>query len=861
MVGAAAGEPSLTYESLRISIRGYFSTGDSSMPGSCRPTRLSVIGVFLCLMLSTVVQAASISFQHPANGATISGPGDVELRLTIDDPDNEIRSVEYRVAGIRRPAQGILVSSVPIGKSFQEPFTFVWPSVYGPTRKVTAEARNAAGVILADAVTQFNIGGSQAIVPTISLVTPEDNDVFSLGQVFEFRATANAFHGVSCVEFQEPAIVTPTVSPPITITSVCAPPYRVNWSSPLRREMRVQARVLDRLGNYADSNVADITIGNQRPTVAIESPANNSPVIPGATVTISATANDLDGNLRYVEFRSGPTPLSVLYGRDEVAPYTVDVTAQQGGMTVYARAYDSYDLESLYSSVTLVEAIPPTVTIASPVPNTTLPAPASVAYEAIATTTSGTVAKVELFEGTEQTGGRLLGQASNIPGSDRFAFTWSNIPVGVYPVRAKATSTTGAWALSAYSYLFVNAPNQPPTITLTSPSTGASYPLSAALTLRAVATDVDGTVERVDFYNDSSPTAIASVPRVAAIGETFETNWSAPAVGPYAITAKAFDNNGTTSIVSNTAIVSVTTPVVTETIHFYHSDAQGSIVAVSDAAGQRVASTSYRPFGQVAAGTGQGSPTRLGFTGKLRDTDLELIYSGARFYDPIHGRFIGLDPVDFHSSDLQSFGRYAYANNNPYRFVDPDGRQSRDVEWEFRMSGADRSRQDGINLPAWMLVEVLCGFCDLNYRTPPGSGELQPVAAPWEVVTPSRAMFGSLGARGAAALAANNFSRVGRWMSRTEYQAMKTTRVVQADSSGMHRVAYPATPDAYKAAPKGDIYVEYDVPTSSLSPGGTEAWRTIHGPGSPAARLAEKKGLPIPQLPSFKNLSEPLQIK
>lgn len=177
------------------------------------------------------------------------------------------------------------------------------------------------------------------------------------------------------------------------------------------------------------------------------------------------------------------------------------------------------------------------------------------------------------------------------------------------------------------------------------------------------------------------------------------------------------------------------------------------------------------------------------------------------------------------------------------------------------MSGADRSRQDGGNLFAWMFVEASCGFCDLNYRAPPGSGELQSVGAPWEVFTPSRAMVGSLFARETAALLASNLSRVGRWMSRAEYQAMKTTKVVQADSAGMHRVAYPATPDAYKAAPKGDIYVEYDVPTSSLSPGGTEAWRTIYGPGSPAARLAEKKGLPTPQLPTFENLSEPLLTK
>lgn len=104
-------------------------------------------------------------------------------------------------------------------------------------------------------------------------------------------------------------------------------------------------------------------------------------------------------------------------------------------------------------------------------------------------------------------------------------------------------------------------------------------------------------------------------------------------------------------------------------------------------------------------------------------------------------------------------------------------------------------------------------------------------------------------------------TRVGRWMNQSEYDKMKSTGRVQADSTGQHRVAIPAKPDAYKAAPKKDFYVEYDVPTSSLGSGGTDGWRTISGPGSPKSRLAKKKGEPEPKLPEFENISEPKQVK
>ncbi|WP_254803653.1 RHS repeat-associated core domain-containing protein [Shewanella decolorationis] len=56
----------------------------------------------------------------------------------------------------------------------------------------------------------------------------------------------------------------------------------------------------------------------------------------------------------------------------------------------------------------------------------------------------------------------------------------------------------------------------------------------------------------------------------------------------------------------------------------------------------------------------------------MQDKDLGLTYMQARYYDPLIGRFYSNDPVGFW--DVHSFNRYAYANNNPYKYVDPDGK-------------------------------------------------------------------------------------------------------------------------------------------------------------------------------------------
>ena len=47
-----------------------------------------------------------------------------------------------------------------------------------------------------------------------------------------------------------------------------------------------------------------------------------------------------------------------------------------------------------------------------------------------------------------------------------------------------------------------------------------------------------------------------------------------------------------------------------------------------------------------------------------------------RYYDPGIPRFLSVDPVTAYDDPIGAFHRYRYANNNPYKFTDPDGRQS-----------------------------------------------------------------------------------------------------------------------------------------------------------------------------------------
>jgi RHS repeat-associated protein len=114
---------------------------------------------------------------------------------------------------------------------------------------------------------------------------------------------------------------------------------------------------------------------------------------------------------------------------------------------------------------------------------------------------------------------------------------------------------------------------------------------------------------------------------------------------------------------------------------YYHTDLLGSIRAVTDAAGNltTAARHDYYAFGEEhpqaqhpqAPLTGE----RQRFAGKQVDPETYLQYFEARYFANRTGRFTSPDPVlpAWARTRPQGWQRYAYAMNNPLRFVDPSG--------------------------------------------------------------------------------------------------------------------------------------------------------------------------------------------
>lgn len=117
------------------------------------------------------------------------------------------------------------------------------------------------------------------------------------------------------------------------------------------------------------------------------------------------------------------------------------------------------------------------------------------------------------------------------------------------------------------------------------------------------------------------------------------------------------------------------------TVEYIHTDALGSVVAVTDSTGTVIEHREYEPYGrQLIPTTVTDGPA---FTGHVGDAATGLDYMQQRYYDPQIGRFLSVDPMAANASTGGNFNRYKYANNNPYRFTDPDGRMDKDTRKEL----------------------------------------------------------------------------------------------------------------------------------------------------------------------------------
>ena len=332
------------------------------------------------------------------------------------------------------------------------------------------------------------------------------------------------------------------------------------------------------------------TIANVPPTTIITSPANNTVYAAPGTVTINANAADTDGTVAKVDFYDGTT----LIGTDAAAPYSFSwMNVPAGNYSITARATDDQGATGTSAAITVVVQASgltiqgETACTYDGVLNESVNAGftgtgylnlnnaiGSAASWVVSSATNQTATLSIRYANAGTTGRDMSLKINNTTQAASVAFpstgAWTTWQTAVITVTLNAGRNTivltslfaeGApnidaltFSTSSVAAASCTPPNVAPAVSIADPANGSSFNTPATLSIKANATDADGTISIVEFYNGT--TLIGS-----DAAAPYAISWNNIPEGNYTITAKATDNNGAVTT-SEAIAVSVKTPVL-----------------------------------------------------------------------------------------------------------------------------------------------------------------------------------------------------------------------------------------------------------------------------------------------------------
>ncbi len=106
---------------------------------------------------------------------------------------------------------------------------------------------------------------------------------------------------------------------------------------------------------------------------------------------------------------------------------------------------------------------------------------------------------------------------------------------------------------------------------------------------------------------------------------------------------------------------------------YYHNDKQMTVRLLTDSAQNTTDTYIFDAFGILLQRTGSTLNNYL-FSGEQYDPNVGFYYLRARYYNPVNGRFISMDPWQGNIFEPYTLHKYVYAYNNPLNYIDPTGK-------------------------------------------------------------------------------------------------------------------------------------------------------------------------------------------
>jgi len=348
-------------------------------------------------------------------------------------------------------------------------------------------------------------------------------------------------------------------------------PYTFTWTPKSTGAFALLALAYDTNGNVVPS--ASITptsatpvagpdnvIIEAAPAIAITAPGPGATISAGALTSVQAVAVDTNldasGNpipISQVQFYqdgtfvgAAKTPVSGDLYQVSFKPTQniVNGVVEQSQLTAIATDADGFqgtsssvnvNVNSGGSSTTpTIIGTPPTITITAPANDSTVIVNTPVTFSATGSAPNGNIASVAFA-----VDGAVVATLTKYP--YQYTYTFANL--GTYNVSATVTDNVGDTYTPPSPTVVIVGIEPPPTVNITTPTTGGILTTGASVTVSANASSLSGTIAQVQFFENGISIGTATTP-------PYTESFTPLSAGIYTFTAIATDGAGETTTTS-----------------------------------------------------------------------------------------------------------------------------------------------------------------------------------------------------------------------------------------------------------------------------------------------------------------------
>ena len=493
------------------------------------------------LVNSKVDYPPSIAISNPVNGQKLIEGRNILVQASAGD-DIGVTAVTFYVDG------------EPVLTDTTAPFEMSWDVPYGRLAKpvvIGGVATDTAGKTTMSDQIRVNIVADTEL-PKVVFESPADNSGIVEGQALQVRAVATDNVAVSSVQFflNGTPLQTDLAAPFEFVYSVPRLTAAELAQQPPERTLAFRAVAMDAAGNTATADLTVHAVKDRPPVIREFKPANQSTVVDGATVLLSALASD-DVDVRSVQFLVDGVSVAL----DNVLPYTQPYQLPVGlvnkEVEFKAIAKDSAgQTTEMVNRVKVVADAPPKVELDLPFPGTLVFDGDLIVLEANATDDVG-IERVEFF-----VNGKLVDTTLNKRGdfgqfdAQRVFRGEFRAPVAsegnLFEIYAIAYDSRGHSSRSASVVIGKMRDTTAPVVSIIDPVAGDVVTEGQRLTITANTADLGG-IEEVTFYVDGTEITTDHVPAPGDTLTPYRADYLVPEgrAGEHLVfTARATDPSG-----------------------------------------------------------------------------------------------------------------------------------------------------------------------------------------------------------------------------------------------------------------------------------------------------------------------------